>query len=70
MIDVDEILERIATVKEENLKRLDDDIDVLKAYLKTQHAPEAVIEALEDLTVDQHRAWKIATGKIKKMFGE
>jgi hypothetical protein len=42
VIDVDEIMERIATVKEENLKRLDDDIDILKAYLKTQRAPKAV----------------------------
>jgi CRISPR/Cas system CSM-associated protein Csm2 small subunit len=33
------VLERIATVKEENLKRLDDDIDILKSYLKTQNAP-------------------------------
>jgi hypothetical protein len=30
------VLKRIATVKEENLKRLDDDLDILKAYLKTQ----------------------------------
>jgi hypothetical protein len=33
VFDADEILERIATVKDENLKRLDDDIDILKAYL-------------------------------------
>jgi hypothetical protein len=33
VLDVDEILKRIATVQEENLKRLDDDIDILKAYL-------------------------------------
>jgi hypothetical protein len=37
--DAGEILQRIATVKGENLKRLDDDLDILKAYLKTQHAP-------------------------------
>jgi hypothetical protein len=42
-----EVLERIATVKDENLKRLDADIDILKAYLKTQHTPKAAIEALE-----------------------
>src|SRR5258705_5296973 len=51
VFDTDEILERIATVKEENLKRLDDDIDILKAYLKTQHAPKAALEALTGLTV-------------------
>jgi hypothetical protein len=68
--DAGEVMERIAAVKEENLRRLDDDVDILKAYLKTQHAPKAAIEALEDLTVDQHKAWKISFGKIKKTLGE
>jgi hypothetical protein len=54
VFDSDEILERIATVQGENLKRLDDDVDILKAYLKTQRAPKAAIEALEGLTVEQH----------------
>jgi hypothetical protein len=31
VLDACEVLERIATVKEENLKRLDDDIDILKS---------------------------------------
>src|SRR5437016_7667282 len=31
VFDVDEILERIGAVQAENLKRLDDDIDILKA---------------------------------------
>ena len=44
--------------------------DILKAYLKMQCAPKAAIEALEDLTVGQHKAWKIAMGKIKKGWGE
>jgi hypothetical protein len=48
----------------------DDDIDILKAYPKTQRAPKAAIEALEGLTVDQHKAWKIALGKIKKVLGQ
>ena len=43
---------------------------ILKAYLKTQHTPKAAIEALEDLTVDHRKAWKIAIGKIKKALGE
>ena len=68
VIDADEILERIATVQEENLKRLDDDIDILKSYLKTQHAPEAAIEALERLTVEQHVNWKKAIERIKKLL--
>ena len=57
VIDAGEVLERIAAVQEENLKRLDDDIDILKSYLKTQHAPKAAIEILEGLTVEQHVSW-------------
>jgi hypothetical protein len=68
--DAGEVLERIATVKEENLKQLDDDVDILKAYLKTQHAPKAAIEALESLTVEQHVSWKKAGDRIKKLLEE
>ena len=64
------MLKRIETVQRESLKQSDDDIDILKAYLKTQHAPKAAIEPLEDLSVDQHKAWKSAIGKIKKVLGE
>jgi hypothetical protein len=34
------------------------------------HAPKAAIEALENLTVEQHKAWMIAVGKIMKTLGE
>ena len=68
VLDVGEILDRIAAVKEENLKRLDDDIDILKAYLKTQRAPKAAIEALEGLTVEQHVSWKKSVDRIKKLL--
>jgi hypothetical protein len=68
--DAGEMMERIAAVKEENLKRLDDDVDILKAYLKTQHAPRAVIEALEGLAVEQHVSWKKAVDRIKKLLEE
>jgi hypothetical protein len=68
VFDSGEVLERIATVKEENLKRLDDDLDILKAYLKTQHAPKEAIEALESLTVEQHVSWKKAVERIKKLL--
>jgi len=61
-------MQRIATVKEENLKRLDDDLDILKAYLKTQHAPKAAIEALEGLTVEQHVSWKKPVDRIRKLL--
>jgi hypothetical protein len=66
VFDGGELLKRIETLQRESLKQSDDDIDILNAYLKTQRAPKATIEALEDLTVDQHKAWKIAIGKIKK----
>ena len=68
--DADEVLKRIRTVEHENLKRLDDDIDILKAYLKTQHAPQAAIEALEGLTVEQHVSWKKAVTRIEKLLEE
>jgi len=69
VFDADEILERIAAVQKENLKRLDDDVDILKAYLKTQHAPKAAIETLEGLTVE-HVSWKKAVERIKKVLEE
>ena len=68
VFDAGEVLERIATVKEENLKRFDDDVDILKAYLKTQRAPKVAIEALEGLTVEQHVSWKKVVERIKKML--
>jgi hypothetical protein len=42
-----EVLERIDVVRRESLQRIDDDIDTLKSYLKTQGAPKATIEVLE-----------------------
>jgi hypothetical protein len=53
-----------------NITRLDDDIDILKSYLKTQGAPKAVIEVLEGLTVEQHVSWKKAIERIKKLLEE
>jgi hypothetical protein len=70
VFDGGELLEKIETVQRDSLKQSGDDIDILKAYLKTQRAPKVAIEALEDLTVDHHKAWKIAIGKIKKVLGE
>ena len=70
VFDSEEILERIATVQRENLERSDGDIDILKTYLKTQHVPRAVIEALEDVTIDQHKSWKKAITQIAKLLEE
>jgi hypothetical protein len=66
--DTAEILERIGVVERENLLRLDDDIDILKAYLKTRQVPRAAIEALEGLTIGQHKSWKTAVKQIKKLL--
>ena len=68
--DAAAVLERIRTVQEGNLRRLDDDLDILKAYLKTQHAPKAAIEALEGLTVEQQVSWKKAVARIEKLLEE
>ncbi len=68
--DTAEVLEKIDSVRVENLQRSDDDIDILKAYLKTQHAPKAAIEMLESLTVEQHVGWKKAVDRIKKVLEE
>jgi hypothetical protein len=70
ILDAGEVLERIDIVRRENLKRIDDDIDILKSYLKTQRAPKAAIEALEGLTVEQHVSWKRAVDRIKKLLEE
>ncbi len=68
--DTVEILEKIDSVRVENLHRSDDDIDILKAHLKTQDAPKAAIEALEGLTVEQHVSWKKVVERIKKLLEE
>ena len=65
-----EALERIAIVQRKNLKQSDDDIDILKTWLKTQHVPRTVIEALEGVTIDQHKSWKKAVVQIAKLLEE
>ena len=68
VIDAAEILERIDIVLRETLQRVDDDIDILKAYLKTQRAPKAAIEALEGLTVEPTKSWKTTVKRIEKLL--
>jgi hypothetical protein len=70
VFDADEILKRIPTVQEENLKRLDDDVDVLKLYLKKERAPRTAIEVLEGLLIEQHVSWKKTIERIGKLLGE
>ena len=50
------------------LQRLDDDIEILKTYLKAEDAPKAAIEALKGITSDQHKSWKAAIDRIKKLL--
>jgi hypothetical protein len=69
-LDTAEVLEKIATVQRENLQRLDDDIEILTKYLKTEGAPNTVISILEGLSAKQHESWKTAVEKIEKLFGE
>jgi hypothetical protein len=66
------VLERIRTVQEENLERLDDDLDILKAFLKSQHAPKAVIEALEGLTVERltFRVMQFLSSKACRQYAQ
>jgi len=70
VFNAEEILDRIAIVQRENLERSDGDIDILKTYLKTQHVPGGVIEALEGVTIDQHKSWKKAAVQIAKLLEE
>jgi hypothetical protein len=69
-LDAGEVLERIASVQRENLQRLDDDINILKAYLKTQGAPKETISALEGLTIQQHMSWETAVERIEELLEE
>jgi hypothetical protein len=69
-LDADEVLGRIGVVQQEILKRLDDDIDILKAYLKTQGAPKATISTLEGLRNEQHEGCKVAIERIEELLEE
>jgi hypothetical protein len=68
--DIGEVLERIHAVEEDNLKRSDEHLDILKAYLETQYVPKTVTEALESLTVEQHVIWKKTIKKIENLLGK
>jgi hypothetical protein len=70
VFDEEEVLERIATIQRENLERSDGDIDILKTYLKRQHVPRAVIEALEGVTIEQHKSWKKALAQIEELLNQ
>jgi hypothetical protein len=66
--DTGEITERIATVQNENLQRLADDIAILTKYLKTKGVPNAAIDALEALRSEQRESWSTAVEKIEDLL--
>ena len=43
---------------------MDDDIEILKKYLKTEGASKEVMEALETLSYEQHGSWQAAVERI------
>jgi hypothetical protein len=70
VFDSGDLIDRISVVHQESLKRFNDDMDILKAYLKTQKVPNAAINALEVLTVELHVSWKKAVERIEKLLKE
>jgi hypothetical protein len=70
VFDAEEVLDRIDIVRRESLQRIDDDIDILKSYLKTEKVPWTAIETLEGLTIDQHKSWKAVVDRIKKLLAD
>ncbi|HTF70031.1 MAG TPA: hypothetical protein VK638_45870 [Edaphobacter sp.] len=67
-LNAGEVTERIASVQHENLQRLDDDIDILTKYLKTEGAPKATIDALNRLSSEQRESWKAAIERITELL--
>jgi hypothetical protein len=64
-MDADRVMERIDTIQRENLQRLDDDIEVLTKYLKTEGAPAAAIKTIEGLRTEQTKSWEKITERVK-----
>jgi hypothetical protein len=70
VFNASEVLERISTVQQENLQRLDDDIAILTKYLKSEDAPKASISALDGLRIEQHESWKTVVERIVEILEE
>jgi hypothetical protein len=62
------ISKRIATIQRESLERLDEDIAVLKKYMKTEDAPTATIVALDTLSNELHASWQAAVERIDELI--
>jgi hypothetical protein len=68
--DPGKVIERISAVQRENLQRLDDDIEILTKYLKTEGVPKAAISALEGMSSEQQESWKKAIEHIEELLEE
>ena len=68
--DAAKVIERISAVQRENLQRLDDDIEILTKYLKTEGVPKAAISALEGMSHEQQESWKKAVEHIEELLEE
>jgi hypothetical protein len=68
IFDVGMVIERISAVQRENLQRLDDDIEILIRYLKTEGIPKAAISALEDMSSEHQESWKKAVEHIQELL--
>jgi hypothetical protein len=69
-LDAAEVLEKIATVQRENLQRVDDDIEILRKYLKAEGAPKAAISILEGMRAKQHDSSMTAVERIEELLSE
>jgi hypothetical protein len=49
---------------------LDDDIEILTKYLKTEGVPKAAISALEGMSSEQQESWKKAIEHIEELLEE
>jgi hypothetical protein len=66
--DAAKVIERISAVQHENLQRLDDDIEILTKYLKSEGVPKAAISALEGMSHEQQESWKKAIEHIEELL--
>jgi hypothetical protein len=57
-------------IQRENLQRLDDDIAILKQYLKTEGAPKATAEGLATLSNEVHASWQVPVQHIEGLIEE
>jgi hypothetical protein len=68
--DARKVIQRISAVQRENLQRLDDDIEILTKYLKTEGVPKAAISIVEDMGHEQQESWKKVIEHIEELLAE